>query len=175
MKNIFYFFYCTTLNQAAKLYTKGIDVVFKHKGLTSMRMKIIIAIVLIVGGFGFLIISSSSEESHPHYQLPEFFQKISNNRNALEGKFMTVYGNVKEGSIKKDGIKADFTIIDGDKELNVFFTGKTLLPDTFKAGAQASVDGIYDAPKNRFVADKVMAKCASKYNSAGKYKNNTEL
>ena len=135
-----------------------------------MRTKIIVAILLIAGGFGFLIISSSSEESHPHYQLDEFYSRLQEGKNTLDGKYMTVYGNVKEGTIKKDGIKADFTIIQKGHELKVFFNGKTLLPDTFKDGAQAAVDGIYNSNKNTFIADKVMAKCASKYDSAGKYK-----
>jgi cytochrome c-type biogenesis protein CcmE len=43
--------------------------------------------------------------------------------------------------------------------------GSDTLPDTFKDGAQAIVDGDYLA-NGDFRADKIQAKCASKYSAA---------
>ena len=42
------------------------------------------------------------------------------------------------------------------------YVGTDTLPDTFKDGAQAIVDGDYQA-NGDFRADKIQAKCASKY------------
>lgn len=132
-----------------------------------MNKKIIFAVLVITLGFGLLVISSSGGAGHPHLQLEEFDSRKQQGEN-FEGTYMTLYGSVKEGSIQKKGVKADFILTQKAKngrqlELPVFFTGKTLLPDTFQDGAMASVDGKYDPRRNRFVADKVMAKCASRY------------
>ena len=42
------------------------------------------------------------------------------------------------------------------------YAGRDPLPDTFKDGSQALVEGKM-MPDNRFVAEQVQAKCASKY------------
>jgi cytochrome c-type biogenesis protein CcmE len=49
--------------------------------------------------------------------------------------------------------------------LPVHHNGKNLLPDTFQDGAQVTVEGKYDSVQKKFVSEKVMAKCASKYES----------
>jgi len=46
--------------------------------------------------------------------------------------------------------------------LPVSYVGGDPLPDTFKDGAQALVEG-HLAPDGHFVAEQVQAKCASKY------------
>lgn len=132
-----------------------------------MKAKVTAVVTLLVAGLGFLIISSSSEATHPHYQLHEFKQVLETGHEKVDGKYMTIYGLVKEGSIKKKGIQAEFIIEKNGYELPVFFTGKTLLPDAFKDGSEATVDGTYDHAQKKLIADKVMAKCASKYAPAG--------
>lgn len=141
-----------------------------------MKTKITIIIGLIAVGIFSLVIATSSKDSHPHLKLSEFSQKYLNNNSQLtevsnsmeSGRFMTIYGSVKEGSIQKMGTAANFIIVDGTKEMSVFFTGETLLPDTFKDGAEAALDGHYDVRSKKFIAKKAMAKCASKYEAAGK-------
>ncbi|MDH5716707.1 MAG: cytochrome c maturation protein CcmE [Spirochaetia bacterium] len=130
-----------------------------------MKMKLAAVIIFLVAGAAFLVISSSGDAGHPHYQLKEFHDVLKTNPQKLQNRYMTVYGNVKEGTIERKGIKANFVIEKDGKELPIFFTGKTLLPDTFKEGSEATIDGKYDMQKNIFIADKVMAKCASKYKS----------
>ena len=134
-----------------------------------MRKKIIWSASLLVVGVVCMVIASSGEASHAHYQLNDFYQRLEANPSNIQGRYMTVYGNVKEGSIQKSGIQAHFTIEKDDLLLKVFFTGKNLLPDTFKDGSQAAVEGIFDVQKQIFIADKVMAKCASRYKA---YPNN---
>ena len=137
-----------------------------------MRKKLIFAISLFFCSVVFFVISSSGGASQPHYQLSEFYQKFGKNKlTSAEGSYMTLYGIVKEGSIHKSGVQAHFTITQAEKELPIFFTGKTLLPDTLKDGSQAAVEGMYDSKKQIFIADKVMAKCASRYKSYPKNKS----
>ncbi|MCB1200085.1 MAG: cytochrome c maturation protein CcmE [Leptospiraceae bacterium] len=132
-----------------------------------MKVKIAAIIVLIGAAVVSLVISTSGEASHPHYKLQELHAMLAKPGAISDNRYMTVYGKVKEGTIQKSGAEANFTIFDGATEMNVYFTGKTLLPDTFKDGADAALDGRYDAASNRFIADKAMAKCASKYEAAG--------
>jgi cytochrome c-type biogenesis protein CcmE len=58
--------------------------------------------------------------------------------------------------------RVDFVLSEQGKELPVSYVGRDPLPDTFKDGAQALVEGKM-MPDNRFVAEQVQAKCASKY------------
>ena len=112
-----------------------------------------------------LIFTSSQEAAHLHLKLPEFELKRTSALPELSRRRLTVYGKVREGSIARDGAKAKFVIEDQKLALAIEFTGKTLLPDTFKDGANAGAEGRYDAARQVFVADKVMAQCASRYES----------
>ena len=79
------------------------------------------------------------------------------------GDNLRVRGNVKVGSLVREGREAKFTLEFDSEEILVHFAGKSLLPDAFKEGIKARVDGKY---KNGvLVADRVEAKCASKYES----------
>src|SRR5271154_1769116 len=56
----------------------------------------------------------------------------------------------------------DFVLEEQGKQLTVNYVGRDPLPDTFKDGAQALVEGQV-MPDGKFTADQVQAKCASKY------------
>jgi cytochrome c-type biogenesis protein CcmE len=75
---------------------------------------------------------------------------------------MRVSGNVRNGSISHVPGGVDFVLTEQGKDLAVSYVGRDPLPDTFKDGAQALVEGKL-RPDNRFVAEQVQAKCASKY------------
>jgi cytochrome c-type biogenesis protein CcmE len=75
---------------------------------------------------------------------------------------MRVSGNVKSGSIQRSAGRVDFVLEEQGRVLNVSYDGRDPLPDTFKDGAQALVEGKM-MPDGRFDADQVQAKCASKY------------
>jgi len=75
---------------------------------------------------------------------------------------MRVSGNVQTGSIQRLAGRVDFVLEEQGKSLNVSYSGRDPLPDTFKDGAQALVEGRL-TPDGRFEADQVQAKCASKY------------
>jgi cytochrome c-type biogenesis protein CcmE len=75
---------------------------------------------------------------------------------------MRVSGNVRAGSIEHVAGRVDFVLEEQGKSLAISYTGRDPLPDTFKDGAQALVEGRL-APDGRFNAEQVQAKCASKY------------
>ncbi len=83
-----------------------------------------------------------------------------------EGKSLRVGGDVKPGSIQKaDQLR--FDLMQGPQVLSVLYVGNDTIPDTFNDHAQAVVDGRYDKARKIFLADKIQAKCASKYESKG--------
>ena len=69
------------------------------------------------------------------------------------------------GSIERRGGKLTFRLAQDAKTIPVTYVGTDTLPDTFKDGAQAIVDGDYLA-SGEFRAEKIQAKCASKYQAA---------
>jgi cytochrome c-type biogenesis protein CcmE len=75
---------------------------------------------------------------------------------------MRVSGNVRTGSITHLDGRTDFVLEEQGKALTVSYVGRDTLPDTFKDGAQALVEGRL-MPEGGFVAEQVQAKCASKY------------
>lgn len=75
---------------------------------------------------------------------------------------MRVSGNVRAGSIAHQAGRVDFVLEEEGKQLPVSYVGSDPLPDTFKDGAQALVEGRL-ASDGHFVAEQVQAKCASKY------------
>lgn len=75
---------------------------------------------------------------------------------------MRVSGNVRAGTIEHVAGRVDFVLEEQGRALPVSYTGRDPLPDTFKDGAQALVEGRLN-PDGRFNAEQVQAKCASKY------------
>jgi cytochrome c-type biogenesis protein CcmE len=75
---------------------------------------------------------------------------------------MRVSGNVQTGSIARRDGRVDFVLEEQGKTLPVSYTGTDPLPDTFKDGSQALVEGHLTA-NGQFSAEQVQAKCASKY------------
>jgi cytochrome c-type biogenesis protein CcmE len=78
---------------------------------------------------------------------------------------MRVSGDVAAGSIQRLPGRTDFVLEEQGMKLKVSYVGRDPLPDTFKDGAQALVEG-KEMPDGRFVAEQVQAKCASKYQAS---------
>lgn len=78
---------------------------------------------------------------------------------------MRVSGNVRAGSISHVDGHVDFVLEENGHTLPVSYVGTDPLPDTFKDGAQALVEGRL-MPQGDFVAQEVQAKCASKYQAS---------
>ena len=78
---------------------------------------------------------------------------------------MRVSGVVENGSIKHVPGQIDFVLTEEGKSLPVNYVGADPLPDTFKDGAQALVEGNLMSD-GTFRAELVQAKCASKYQAS---------
>lgn len=78
---------------------------------------------------------------------------------------MRVSGNVQDGSIQHLSDSVNFVLVEQGRQLPVTYVGRDPLPDTFKDGAQALVEGRL-MPDGHFTAEQVQAKCASKYQAA---------
>ncbi len=75
-----------------------------------------------------------------------------------------VGGVVQPNSIERRGGTVTFRLAQDAKAVAVTYVGSDTLPDTFTGGSQAIVDG--DFSGGVFRADKIQAKCTSKYQSA---------
>jgi cytochrome c-type biogenesis protein CcmE len=87
---------------------------------------------------------------------------------------MRVSGVVENGSIRHLPGHLDFVLQEEGKTLPVSYVGSDPLPDTFKDGAQALVEGNL-MPDGSFRAELVQAKCASKYQASPVAPNATEV
>lgn len=73
-----------------------------------------------------------------------------------------VGGVVPPGSIERHGGRLTFRLAQDANSIPVTYVGTDTLPDTFVDGAQAIIEGDY-TPTGEFRAEKIQAKCASKY------------
>jgi cytochrome c-type biogenesis protein CcmE len=122
-----------------------------------MKNKFPILILLITISLSSIAFFSSGESSFTLLDANELVAnpiKYSNDN-------LRVRGMVKIGTVVREGRTAKFTLELNNTEVPVHFTGKNLLPDAFKEGVRARVDGKYQ--NGVLIADHVEAKCASKY------------
>ncbi|MFB3922224.1 MAG: cytochrome c maturation protein CcmE [Terriglobia bacterium] len=75
---------------------------------------------------------------------------------------LRVGGVVAPGTIERRGGMVSFRLAQDAQSIPVVYVGTDTLPDTFTDRAQAIVDGELTA-SGEFRADKIQAKCASKY------------
>jgi cytochrome c-type biogenesis protein CcmE len=78
------------------------------------------------------------------------------------GKRLRVAGLVKTGSIEREGTGVRFELEYEGHTLPVHYVGSQPIPDTFKDGVDAVVEG-QRLENGTFEADHLQAKCASKY------------
>src|SRR4051812_9824005 len=121
-------------------------------------MKFAVLMALIVGALVWLAAGGISE-TKTYYKTIAELQQMGG---SAMGHRLRVGGDVKPGSIVKNGTRVNFTLHQDAKLLNVVYTGTEPLPDTFKDNAQALADGRL-GPDGTFEANKIQAKCASKY------------
>jgi cytochrome c-type biogenesis protein CcmE len=119
------------------------------------------ALMAVVVGTLIWLGTAGSTESETYY-------KTVKELNSMSGKSKTskirVGGDVAGGSIIRKADIVEFTLQQENATLRVSYDGKDPLPDTFKDGAQALADGRL-GPDGVFHANKIQAKCSSKYQS----------
>ena len=121
------------------------------------KLKFVLVTVVIVGTLTWLGVSGINETA-TYYVTVEELRAMDD---ALE-KRLRVGGDVEPNSIVRSAGRVEFTITQEDEKLNVVYTGRDPLPDTFRDRAQALCDGRLRSD-GVFEAKKIQAKCASKY------------
>jgi len=113
---------------------------------------------VILGSLGWLAAGGINQTATYYKEIKELREMGSQGYE----KRLRVGGDVEANSIVRKGNQVHFTLIQNDLKLNVVYEGIDPLPDTFKDGSQALADGKLFAD-GVFHANKVQAKCASKY------------
>jgi cytochrome c-type biogenesis protein CcmE len=113
---------------------------------------------VIVGALFWLAVGGVADTKTYYKTIPELQQM---GRQAQDHK-LRVGGDVQPGSIVKSGAETSFVLHQGATTLNVVYSGSDPLPDTFRDNAQALADGRLGSD-GVFRANKIQAKCASKY------------
>lgn len=122
------------------------------------KVKFIIGGITIVVAIIYLIYSGIQKGGLYYLTVSELKEQGS----IAYGQSTRVNGNVLDGSIQWDFEETTlrFIISDGQNKLPIIYRG--VAPDTFRGGIEVVVEGKYTL-ENIFEADKIMAKCPSKY------------
>ncbi len=115
-------------------------------------------VVIIIGTLGWLAAGGISDTKTYYKTIAEVMQM----GDQAKEKRIRVGGDIKKGSIVRDGQDVRFVLCQEAKTMNVVYSGIDPLPDTFRDGAQALADGKLGSD-GVFHANKIQAKCASKY------------
>ena len=121
-------------------------------------------IAVIIGTLMWLAVGGVSDGGAYYKTVP----KLQAMGESATAKRIRVGGDVLPGSIKREGPIVKFTLKQEDPklktvaQLKVVYNGIDPLPDTFKDGSQALADGKLGSD-GVFQAQKIQAKCASKY------------
>jgi len=113
---------------------------------------IIVAALAWLGFIGF-------QESKAYYITVDEFLAMKDD---FDGKTLKLAGDVVAGSIDRSKPQMEFDIASSETSIRVRYTGSGFIPDTFKDGSRALVEGQLDA-YGVFNARRIEAKCASKY------------
>lgn len=131
--------------------------------MASRKWKIALPAAGIVGAIALLVAVGIGDADGFAYYLTvdEFLQKRPG-----EAENFRVNGQVKEGSIVLDasGLSARFVITDGVRSMPVTYRGA--VSDSLADGADVVIEGAMN-DRGTFVADEMLAKCPSKYESEG--------
>ena len=127
--------------------------------MSGSKMKFIVGAAVVVAALGWLGFVGF-QESKAYYITVDEFSKMRGGD--LTGKTLKVAGDVMDGSIDRSKSPMEFVIANQGKTLKVQYVGKDVLPDTFKDGCKAVVEGNI-LQGGVFQARHIEAKCASKY------------
>ena len=114
------------------------------------------AVILVLLGY---LAYSGVQDSKSYYVT---IKELRGMGDSARTKRLRVAGNVQPGSIKRNGTKVEFVLIENDQTLQVSYSGTEPPPDTFKDNSQALADGSFGRD-GVFHAKQLQAKCASKY------------
>ncbi len=120
------------------------------------KLKFGIGIAIILAAVGWEAVSGFQQSKTYYVTVQELTSgKVSH-------QHVRVGGIIMPGSIHRSGQILTFRISQENESIPITYVGKDTLPDDFKGGANAIVEGDYLAD-GTFRAQQVQAKCASKY------------
>lgn len=127
--------------------------------MVNRRWKFTVGVVIIVGVAVWGAVSGFQQSKTYYVTVSELLSgKVTH-------QHIRVGGTIAGGSIMRQGDALRFRLQQNAESIPVVYVGTETLPDTFKDGAQAVVQGSYE-PGGTFRAEHVQAKCASKYTAA---------
>jgi cytochrome c-type biogenesis protein CcmE len=118
------------------------------------------AILAVVGTLGYLAASGVRDSKTYYVTVKEL--KAAKAKDENFGRRLRVGGNVAPGTIKREGKRVEFMLIEEGNTIPVVYTGTSPLPDTFVDNSLALADGKM-TQAGVFEANQIQAKCASKY------------
>ena len=124
------------------------------------KMKFILGGIVIVAALAWLGFVGF-QESKAYYITVDEYSALKGN---TEGKTFKLAGDVVTGSIDRTKPQMEFVISSRDNQIKVRYVGSAIIPDSFKDGSKALVEG-KPAQDGTFQANLIEAKCASKYES----------
>jgi cytochrome c-type biogenesis protein CcmE len=124
--------------------------------------KILIGVAVVAAALAYLIFTASRSNLVYYYEIDEAKAAVGVNQQ------VRLSGDVVDGSIRRSRTDSRivFEIEDAAKENRVPVTYAGVVPDIFKPGIQVVVEGRFDRG-GTFEADRLTAKCPSKYQAAG--------
>jgi cytochrome c-type biogenesis protein CcmE len=122
------------------------------------QLKFVVGSVVIILTLAFLGYSGFQESKAYYLTVTELYAQ----KDSTYEKRLKVAGDVVPGSIVREGKTIKFVISQENNTLPVVYVGTDSPPDTFVDRAQAVVEGQYGRD-GVFTANKMQAKCASKY------------
>jgi cytochrome c-type biogenesis protein CcmE len=128
--------------------------------MSQKKMRFGIGFAVILGAIGYFAVTGY-DEGKAYYKTLDEMALLGPEE---DGKRLRVAGFVKAGTIEREGIKLTFVLAQDEHEMAVNYVGTQSVPDTFKDGVDAVVEG-YRHTDGTFEADHIQAKCASKYES----------
>lgn len=127
-------------------------------GQTKKYLQFGVAISVVVVSLAYLAFTGVQESKSYYVTIKE----LRGMNEQVYAKRLRVAGNVQPGSIKRQGTRVEFLLIEEGNTLPVIYQGTEAPPDTFKDDSQAMAEGSFGRD-GVFHAKKLQAKCASKY------------
>jgi cytochrome c-type biogenesis protein CcmE len=122
------------------------------------NVKFVLGGAIVVAALAWLGFVGFQESKSYYITVDEYFAMQED----LRGRTFKVAGDVIEGSIDRSGSALEFSIGQPGRSLRVRYVGRDTIPDTFRDGSKAVVEGKI-AADGVFQASHIEAKCASKY------------
>ena len=129
--------------------------------MSNPKVKFAVAIGILLGALAWLAVIGMQESKTYYITVAELKQMGE----SVRQKRLRVGGRVVAGSIQREGRRVRFLLEQNNETLPVVYVGRDPVPDTFVDHAEALVEGRW-GEDGVFHAQKLQAKCASKYEPA---------